>query len=365
MRKVLALFGFVGVLAGCAKEMTSPTDGDGAGMGPNLATCEYTDSCGGGGGGGGTGNPPPPSDPAPVQPGLWINGVNPTRCFSPTGAGINDVDHDKMDDWCEGSLTQAFRPEMVYNLYDCDTRRDPYYAVKYFPTHAETVRITYMLAYFVDCGTQQGFGCPQAGPCTGHEGDSEFIEIDLRFEPISQHWYVVRYHLSAHFLTSGESTTDRAACYNGYPTFQQCSQIAPQWPSKLGAYFRVFVAQGKHGNYTSRDECNAGGRFGYDTCDANANTGFRLAVNGNHNVGSRAYNLPNQGSCVQTSAIGGDRPGTECFWATTGYFLGWSGINNSMVDVMPYGKLLTKDHDCFHMSRTYYQGVLVGEQCDP
>jgi len=39
---------------------------------------------------------------------------------------------------------------------DCDPGMEPYWAAKYFPNHAKTVRIIYLMSYYKDCGSGDG-----------------------------------------------------------------------------------------------------------------------------------------------------------------------------------------------------------------
>ena len=157
------------------------------------------ETCPGGGGGGSY----PTTDPAPNSPGIWVGAnVGLSRCYSVTGAGITDADADSFDDWCEQWIAYDFRPLLRTNHYDCDLRGEPAWAVKYFPSTG-IIRVGYFLSYYRDCGNDYALPCltshPGSPSCKGHEGDSEFIIVDLRYVGGTDHYVLDRAFLSAHF----------------------------------------------------------------------------------------------------------------------------------------------------------------------
>jgi hypothetical protein len=286
-----------------------------------------------------------------------------STCFSPSGAGINDVDRDGMSDGCELRLAQRFSPMMAVapSTYDCAPTIEPYWAAKYFPSHSSIVRIAYLLAYRRDCGdtgigsailallaqsitlngfinnVTQSFGLKIStdDPGDGHSGDSEFVMIDIRFDSGSQHWVLASVEFSAHFGTSADGTARWGAKYIEYPDGVQ-----------LGLP-RVWAAKNKHANYVSREQCNAGrGPLGavHDNCDPNIPSSYRLTVGSLRNVGSRHANLINPGTCVPSSQPS-FYPGTECFWKPGDHFNGWLQY--------PYG----------HPPTAYYDILVLEFEC--
>jgi hypothetical protein len=93
-----------------------------------------------GGGGGGT----PAIDSFPTAPGYWDGATfTPSRCLSPSGTNINDVDYHGMDDYCEQHFAEQFAPGLALapSNYDCDASGEPSWAAKYFPAQGNIVRI--------------------------------------------------------------------------------------------------------------------------------------------------------------------------------------------------------------------------------
>lgn len=91
---------------------------------------------------------------------------------------------------------------------------------------------------------------------------------------------------------------------------------------KSRGYFRVWVANGKHGNYKSRSDCNTGAIFSQDDCDRHNSqlVESRVWFSGNRNVGSPAYHLED---CTQSTGVEAPfRLRTECYWTDT-RFVGW------------------------------------------
>lgn len=310
----------------------SAREAGGGGVTPNatIIWCElHPEQCGG------------PGDPNPNEPGIWLGStVTPDQCFSFTGAGINDLDSDGMHDYCEEQIADHFRPSRVFSLYDGYTAGEPYWAAKWFPGSPDIVRILYAMAYYADggvidptllqsglCGlgfflgsiftfngglpTWEIFGIPvqDENICDGHIGDSEFVVLDVRYDETTFHWRLDRAFLSAHWGTNG----DRSAWYSPHQL---------EYPDKVEGYPRLWVAESKHGNYPSRDECNNW----QDTCESNSVSGeTRVRYSRYYNLGSRVVNLVNlavsPSSCVASASP--YRTGTECFWAPEYKFYGW------------------------------------------
>ena len=93
------------------------------------------------------------------------------------------------------------------------------------------------------------------------------------------------------------------------------------YPWRLGGYPRSYVAQGKHANYATQSECNAGGLFGTDTCES-VNTWALVEAGVLLNIGSRGTPWVD---CVTSRNPGYEHYGSsrlECYW-TTEDFRGW------------------------------------------
>jgi len=334
-----------------------------------LYGCEIDPACSGGGGGGGGGGGA--SDPNAGAPGYWMGStVTPTACISVTGAGISDGDDDALADYCETYLSERFRPALKFSVYDCDIGMEPYWAAKAFPNQGNVVRIAYLFSYYRDCGVppSSSFECRLAATvgsvivaigeiatigqlniqisparCEGHQGDSEFIIVDLRFDDVNQHWYVSQAFYAAHWMSEGES-----------------SELIPgsllEYPDKYLGYPLVWVAHGKHGSYRSRTACNNGGYWDMDDCNESypdANT--RLAHFGAaHNVGSLAHNFINTGTCVTGGLLVQyypDQYGVECYWQPTNTFAGWSPYPQA-TDPSPYASGLVMQFECYGYTLT-------------
>ncbi len=300
------------------------------------------ETCGGGGGGGGGGGDPgyPTSDPDPNAPGIWV-GINMglSRCYSPTGANINDADMDRFDDWCEKWIAYDFRPALRPNYYDCDLRMEPAWSVKYLPASG-IIRVGYWLSYYNDCGNQHAWECGTsvgANFCRGHDGDSEFIVADLRYNLATDHYLVQRAFMSAHYGTG--SWTD-------YSTNLDYTWL--EFPEKPQGYFHAWVSRGKHANYPRQGLCNSGALLGTDTCDDNTAVS-RMEFDWNRNVGSPARHMLD---CTPAKPeMQYFRPGIECYWDAFDpaqqpppeQFFGWwwqDGANPYAGGAEPYGTFI-------------------------
>ncbi len=343
----------------CRDDVAGPTR-------PSYMTyygCEMDPACSGGGGGGGGGGGFA-TDPNPSAAGYWMGTtVTPSTCISPTGTNINDVDYDGLNDYCENLLAMRFRPALTFSAYDCKTGMEPYWAAKVFPNQGNTVRIAYLLSYYLDCGLQDPRffpddpGCAIFADCGPHHGDSEFITEDLHFDSVSQHWYVYRAFLSAHWgLSSGAGPVSTAGLL---------------YPEKVGGYPLIYSSEGKHANYVSQSTCNSGGTFGSDTCEGNPNTGTQIRHSEWYNVGSLQANLINPGTCVGAESPW--QPGTECYWVRGRNFLGW--YDNVTGDPpTPYYTILYAKFEChsyprrvgfFPNGQEYYYATLetIAQDC--
>jgi hypothetical protein len=255
------------------------------------------------------------SDPNPAAPGIWLGyNTGPSRCYSATGAGINDADLDRFDDWCEQLIMNAFRPLLRFSPYDCNIGMEPRYSVKYFPQQ-QRARVGYWLSYYKDCGNQ-GAPCTIGGAwsanvCYGHQGDTEFIIIDLSFDAVAQHWRVEKTFLSAHFAEEPQFFGTVPGDYSTFSTY-----VGLEYPAKQRGYFRVWVAHGKHGNYKTQSACNSGAIMSADDCTRHLAqlVEQRATPFNNRNVGSPAGHLED---CTRATGVEAPfRTRTECYWST-------------------------------------------------
>jgi hypothetical protein len=318
------------LLSSCEGQPTTSPDS----RAPNFATDAW---CAANPGKCSPGDPTEPTDPSPTSPGYWTGStITWSTCVSPTGTGISDGDHDGLSDYCEDFLAQRFRPLLVVSPNDCDIGSEPYWAAKAFPNR-KVVRVAYLLAYYRDCGPQsfpracgpvvqaattlislvaETFKITFHAPCEGHQGDSEFVTVDLAYNATTQHWYVTSAFFSAHFMEGLGDHSRRA----GYGELE--------YPDRPQGYFKVYVAEGKHANYPKRAVCNDDGGLA-DTCASNAPT-IRVRHATQYNLGSDRYNFINPGSCVRGGALVASYPenySIECFWnnqAPHNKFRGWS-----------------------------------------
>ena len=106
----------------------------------------------------------------------------------------------------------------------------------------------------------------------------------------------------------------------GYPTVLT-------YPGRPGGYPRIYVAEGKHAGYATRNECNAGGFLSVDTC-VHVNASTRVAAGAQLNIGSSASHTPAQ-DCMTSSNTSHEYYGSgrvECYW-TPQNFRGWIPTN--------------------------------------
>jgi hypothetical protein len=344
------------LVAAACQESPAPTDP----AGPTFATDAW---CAANPGKCGPPTPDEPTDPSPTSAGYWTGStITQAKCISATGAGISDGDHDGLSDTCEDFLAQRFRPALIVSPYDCNTGAEPYWAAKAFPSKG-IVRVAYLLSYYWDCGPQQSgplctagrllgttftlngvlppFTIPVVGIpisnedlCESHQGDSEFVTVDLKYNATTQHWFVTSAFFSAHWGTSGDHSRRSVT-----------GQL--EYPDKYGGYLRVYVAEGKHGNYPTRVACeNDGGQA--DTCASNS-TVIRVRHAGQYNVGSARYNFISPKSCVRGGALVDAYPANyslECFWDPGHNFRGWSKYALSN-DASPYYTSLVVQFECY------------------
>jgi hypothetical protein len=268
------------------------------------------------------------------EAGLFVPGWSERRCFDPPGPGKRDPDGDTMDNGCEDALAAAFAPGLRVALdcnYDPGVGRqggEYYYGVqRYQDGSNEGVRIAYLPAYYWDCGSPAERDLPFNG---SHDGDSEFFIVDVQFDATTRRWVTQRIFLSAH---CGTATSQYCMWYPDptapTPVLLALTAQPFAWVDGTvrGAPI-IWVAEGKHSNYSSAEDCNSGGLAGTDTCEHN-DLFYRFPVRFDHqNIWSRA--VPHE-PCVSASLWGSDRvaPGTtECFWPRRTFY-GWQGLNRT------------------------------------
>lgn len=247
-------------------------------------------------------------DPSPDSAGIFIGQTSADQCTEG-----NDVDVDGLADWCETRIAQAFAPELKHWSAD-EMGRESKWAARWLDAEQTTVRVIYLLSYYRDAGGS-AWVCSLPAPwwtesCFGHNGDSEAVVLDLRYHVASSHWV-----LDAAYYSQHGAWHDYPPTSNGYPSIQ--------YPSQLGGYPRVWVAQGKHANYISQSACNAGAAFHADTC-VDVDVATRQTAGSVYNIGSRIGHTASQDcwASEDPSYIYYGSGRTECYW-TPKTFRGW------------------------------------------
>lgn len=139
----------------------------------------------------------------------------------------------------------------------------------------------------------------------------------------TQHWVLGTAYYSEH---GGHNTYDRGT--RAYPA-------ALRYPEKRGGYPRAHVSYGKHANYASVAECNAGGALGIDECPGPLSYA-RVATAYYWNVGSSQHHFID---CVASRDPFYQGNGVyECFWSGA-RFSGWVG---ALPDCDPYALWLAQ-----------------------
>lgn len=263
-------------------------------------------------------------DPDPEAPGVFLgSGVTDEVCFT---SAQTDNDADGLSTFCENNLAMAFAPELRY-AYGDEVGREPYWAAR--PGSGGTVVIAYLISYYRDAGSSAGV-CNLPPPlydpsCDGHNGDSETIFLEVYYNSETHHWVLGKATYSQHesyseYATSGGSGFD-------YP-------YVLEYPGHPGVYPRSYVSEGKHANYSSEIECEAGANFAADTC-AGVDTSERLLVSGAYNVGSHSVHLIDCVGSRDSYYIYYGSGRLECYW-TTSNFRGWIPTSVGGAESSPY-----------------------------
>jgi len=235
-------------------------------------------------------------DLAPMAPGYFLQGASPAECYYESTPGT-DADLDFINDNCEYELAYAFRPFLWYSAGEECSDGHPMWAVHRFVN--DIIRIAYMPAYFLDCGD------------FGHDGDSEFIMVEVAYDYATHHWKYNYGWLSAHYTaTVGGVNTDNSEWIG--PTDVTYSD------RQLGAPV-IYVSANKHANYKNASQCNADLNL-LDHCD----NGFftRLPLFSDRNVGSPTNDLVH---CLYLT----NQSRCETFFYANKAFAGWQGSDNS------------------------------------
>ncbi len=226
-----------------------------------------------------------------------------------------------MDDACEAELAIAFRPQLVTDWNDCETRRQPHFAVKqkYSNDWGGVILIFYAISYIYDCGPN------------GHRGDTEWIilEVGPSTNPSYAPWSLKYGTLSAHWGTYIDQTAGYAA---------QDLEDAEGSPG-FGAP-RIWVARGKHANYRTQTSCNTSGLWNWDNCDSPMPYYFTLSFGGGQNLGTSSIPFVGAANSPVYDAI--NYSGRYEFYWVPGSFCGWiaSGIECAKTyekSLVPYG----------------------------
>lgn len=255
-------------------------------------------------------------DPCTSCVGIYLSGDANSwnTCYVAPG-GDGDTDH--IDDSCEAQLAAAFAPELAFSYTDDDISRETYWAVGMSddPTLNQTLRIFYALGYHSDTGLNP----------YQHEGDSEFVELHVRFDPTlttggtSGRWVLQKALLSAHWKSSANRT--------GYYNWDQF-----RYPTGSRDHPRIWVAEDNHANYKSSSDCWSV-ITPEDVCSEDTPLLERASVVATRNLGSQWAQFINCTYSSQPTVY----TGIECFWNRTDTFAGWYG-NASGVE--PYGQIL-------------------------
>lgn len=143
--------------------------------------------------------------------------------------------------------------------------------------------------------------------------------LDIKFEDITEHWVLVKAHMSRH------ESWDTYWADSVFPTADLF------YPDVNLGYPRIWVARQKHANYPSDSACDDGGPTlpfplsllvaGIDDC--NSTRPKRPDRFDAWNLGSYDIHQPSQ-DCYQTiTTIQAYQGQTECYWSDTLHFRGW------------------------------------------
>lgn len=265
-------------------------------------------------------NDPGYSAPMPQNQGYQL-GISMSGCMGP--AAWDDVDRDSLSDNCELILATAFAPKMMMNVQFINLNSalnqgatwpgEYYWGATPVTVGFDTrrIRLAYMPAYYHDWG----HGLFDSG----HNGDSEFIMIDVEYVPEHNSFEMRDAFLSAHcgaFLATFE--TDPDCQWWGTSYWDNASGFVD---TPLGAPV-VWVANGTNANYFGQHKCNTGSNW-FDDCYG-LYDGARFPITPGFNVGSyRGHMLPDWIYARRYPTLG-QSDKVESFWPGHG-FAGWQG----------------------------------------
>lgn len=266
------------------------------------------------------------SSPPPRPMGVSIpSGKNYAACYQPGVFSTSvDRDQDGVDDQCEAELAIAFRPQLVFDRYDCEIRRQPQFASrqKVSPDWGGVILIFYAISYRFDCGYPDR-----------HRGDSEWIivEVGPSSDPSYAPWSLKYATLSAHWKSDWDDNTAGYAARDledaeGSPGFG-----AP----------RIWVALNKHANYRTQQVCDSAGFWNSDSCDDPMPGYATLTFGAAQNLGSRVepfigtLNNPVYDQITYSGLY-------EYYWVEDSqYFCGWVALTDTYGCAGSYWKSLT------------------------
>jgi hypothetical protein len=251
------------------------------------------------------------NDNDPSAAGYHVPGTMPQQCYwgHNPDVGLNNLDHDGdwVDDQCEYRLAVAFRPVMRLHSGDPCMTWQPYWAAKSF-SNSSLARIAYMPAYYQDCGT------PYLGHATHHNGDSELVTVQIRYDYASNHWMVESVWTSAHYQSDPYGTGQDASHWNSW--------YDVQYLDKSRGRPIIWVSKRKHANYASHSGC-IGAEANDEWKCSESYLDRHFPVHQERNAGSRWVDLLGCTYAQNAPNVGSGR--CEKFFNTSGHqrFQGW------------------------------------------
>jgi hypothetical protein len=249
------------------------------------------------------------------------------ECVVAVGA---DSDRDGLSDSCELAAARSMAPLLMVRSGGCNwdtataTGRIGGGYLHAVQRADSMIRVAYLPAYFRDCGWHGGWCQIPWIDCSPHDGDSEFIAVEL--VPSDDGVFeVTGLFLSAHCF--GRSSRS-CRWYRGADLERF------RWH---GTSPVIWVAEGRHANYRSWSECERGHHF-LDRCSQH-DMSYHFPVDPRRNVGSRSHPFAD-GGCVygrELAAHAVDPDAQECFWRADVPFRGWQADG---AGVTPYDRYL-------------------------
>jgi hypothetical protein len=243
-------------------------------------------------------------------------------CYQP---GVFDAtvdrDQDGVSDVCEAELAIAFRPQLVFDAWDCEIRKQPQFASrqKVSPDWGGVILLFYAVSYIYDCGPW------------GHRGDTEWIILEVGPSTDASYapWSLKYGTLSAHWKAANDNTA-------GYAS--QNLEDAEGSPG-FGAP-RIWVSKGKHANYRTQTVCNTSGFWwNWDSCDNPVGLYATLNFGAEQNLGAfTAQFIGGINSPVYDAINYSGR--YEYYWVP-GDFCGWIALSDQPDCATSYEKSLT------------------------